>query len=62
MEEQVRHQVRRHGFEFDEISGCGLRTRRTVDSNYADVPYGDVDPCSLVAPAGTWRMPTSGSF
>lgn len=27
--------------------------------NYADVPYGDVDPCSLVAPAGTWRMPTS---
>lgn len=32
VEEQVRHQVRRHGFEFDEISGCGLRTRRTVDS------------------------------
>lgn len=27
--------------------------------NYADVPYGDVDPCSLVAPAETWRMPTS---
>lgn len=28
-------------------------------ANYADVPYGDVDPCSLVAPAGTWYMPTS---
>lgn len=27
--------------------------------NYADVPGGDVDPCSFVAPAGTWRMPTS---
>ncbi len=26
---------------------------------YADIPYGDVDPCSLVAPAGTWRMPTA---
>ena len=26
---------------------------------YADIPYGDTDPCSLVAPAGTWRMPTA---
>lgn len=24
---------------------------------YADIPCGDVDPCSLVAPAGTWYMP-----
>lgn len=38
VEEQVRHQVRRHGFEFDEISGCGLRTRRTVYSELCGRP------------------------
>lgn len=26
--------------------------------DYADVTNGEVDPCSLVAPAGTWRMPS----
>jgi len=26
---------------------------------YGDIPYGDTDPCSLVAPVGTWRMPTA---
>lgn len=25
---------------------------------YDDIPSGEVDPCSLVAPAGTWRMPS----
>lgn len=25
---------------------------------YADVTFEEVDPCSLVAPAGTWRMPS----
>ena len=26
---------------------------------YDDIPSADVDPCSLVAPAGTWRMPSA---
>ena len=26
---------------------------------YDAIPAGEVDPCSLVAPAGTWRMPSS---
>lgn len=25
---------------------------------YKDVPYGNSDPCSMVSPAGTWRMPS----
>lgn len=25
---------------------------------YADIPTGEIDPCSLVAPANTWRLPT----
>lgn len=29
---------------------------------YADIPVGEVDPCSLVAPVGTWRMPTEAEF
>lgn len=29
---------------------------------YADIPFGEVDPCSLVAPAGTWRIPTQAEF
>lgn len=31
----------------------------TTFADYASVPKGDFDPCSLVAPAGTWRMPTA---
>ncbi len=28
----------------------------------SSIPNSDVDPCSLVAPAGTWRMPTAAEF
>lgn len=30
--------------------------------DYADIPGGDIDPCSLVAPAGTWYMPDTKMF
>ncbi len=29
---------------------------------YAELPAGQVDPCTLVAPSGTWRMPTAGEW
>lgn len=29
---------------------------------YADIPAGEVDPCSLVVPVGTWRMPSEVEF
>lgn len=29
---------------------------------YADIKSGEVDPCSLVLPAGTWRLPTEAEF
>lgn len=30
-----------------------------VQAAYEEIPSGEVDPCSLVAPAGTWRTPTA---
>ncbi len=34
----------------------------TAFDKMASIPNSDVDPCSLVAPAGTWRMPTVSEF
>lgn len=34
----------------------------TAYSTVADIPYGDADPCALVAPAGTWRTPSVADF
>ena len=31
-------------------------------ASYPDIPMDEVDPCSLVAPAGTWRMPTQQDY
>lgn len=38
-------------------SGTAYGPQETTIS-YADISSGETDPCSLVAPAGTWRMPT----
>ena len=33
--------------------------KETEYKKITDIPNSDVDPCSLVAPAGTWRMPSA---
>ena len=33
-----------------------------VQKSYEDLTYNEVDPCSLVLPAGTWRLPTAAEF
>lgn len=39
-------------------SGKAYGPEETSFAKMADIPHGDTDPCSLVAPAGTWRMPS----
>ncbi|MDE6139925.1 MAG: hypothetical protein K2F95_03125 [Alistipes sp.] len=41
-----------------KYEGVVYAPERQEIAAWDDVPYGDVDPCSLVAPAGTWYMPT----
>lgn len=43
-------------------SGLAYCPEETAIAKYADIPYGEDDPCASVAPAGTWRMPTVADF
>lgn len=29
---------------------------------WGDIPYNEGDPCALVAPTGTWRLPTKAEY
>ena len=39
-------------------NGKAYGPEETAFAKMANIPIGDVDPCSLVEPAGTWRMPS----
>lgn len=43
-------------------SGVTYCPDETAYAAFADIPYGTDDPCALVAPAGTWRLPTIKDF
>lgn len=56
----------RYGMTIDtDLPASGSRysgtayTPEPVQAAYEEIPSGEVDPCSLVAPAGTWRTPTA---
>lgn len=38
--------------------GTVFTPEETSIPDYADVPYGNSDPCAMISPAGTWRMPS----
>ncbi len=40
-------------------NGKAYGPEETKYKKLTDIPNSDVDPCSLVAPAGTWRMPSA---
>lgn len=56
----------KYGIKFDGTVSSSTKYLGTVYGpeqqsipNYADIPSRAVDPCSLVAPAGSWYMPTA---
>lgn len=40
-----------------KYAGVCYAPERMEIADYADLPHSETDPCSLVAPAGTWYMP-----
>lgn len=59
----------RHGIRFDgevtsqtKYAGTVWGPDEQAIPEYTDIPYNQTDPCSLVAPAGTWRMPTAAEY
>lgn len=50
-------------FNATAYQGKAYGPDETSYTKFADVPQtGDIDPCSLVAPAGTWYMPTKAQM
>ena len=45
-----------------KFEGTAYGPETKTFSDYAEIPNGEVDPCSFVAPAGTWRMPSPELF
>ena len=45
-----------------KFEGTAYGPEAKTFSDYAEIPNGEVDPCSFVAPAGTWRMPSPELF
>ena len=58
----------RYGYALADPIGSSSKYSGTVygpeamQMAYADIPCEEVDPCSLVAPAGTWRMPKAAEM